>query len=118
MNQACVNCACTVICALPKDKEYARCATLTDKQDMHRTEKEGRTGALPDWESDQKEKRRKEKKKKGKKEKKKKRKKETKKEEKQRKNKGRKRGKKRGKKKEEKRGKKKRKKRNSPHRVG
>ena len=43
VNQACVNCACTVNCALPKDKEYARCATLTDKQDMHKTEKEERT---------------------------------------------------------------------------
>ena len=37
VNQACVNCACSVNCALPKHKEYARCATLADKQDMHRT---------------------------------------------------------------------------------
>ena len=37
VNQACVNCACTVNCALAKDKDYAHCATLTDKQDMHRT---------------------------------------------------------------------------------
>ena len=46
VNQARVNCACTVNCALTKDKEYARCATLTDKQYMHRTKNRKRSGEV------------------------------------------------------------------------